>query len=276
MAFSESIKITVRRQSHHSCCICKGIGIEVHHIIPEGNGGPDTFENAAPLCPSCHETYGANPTKRKMIVEARDLWYEICAARYKSDGDRIEELLRNIASLKAELVCPAVAEAVAGAVVERLINEGVIKRSNHRGWSLAQILGSLAISEHNLPIPNIESVDTTYTLIFKTKGGNSEQESEFNDTRDNFLAIFGSFIARQYCAYLVHRFKINWKSGVTDSELEHMVGPALVGMVLLLNHEDIVKGDDGLRVWFNEEGALTASAKRTGRPTEPSPTKDQG
>jgi hypothetical protein len=38
---------------------------------------PDELENAAPLCPSCHETYGANPTKRKFLREARDLWYEI-------------------------------------------------------------------------------------------------------------------------------------------------------------------------------------------------------
>jgi hypothetical protein len=51
---------------------------EIHHIVPAAEGGPDTDDNAAPLCPSCHETYGANSTKRKFIREARDFWYELC------------------------------------------------------------------------------------------------------------------------------------------------------------------------------------------------------
>jgi hypothetical protein len=92
MAFSEQLKHNVRRKSHLSCCLCKAIGIEIHHIIPQEEGGADTEDNAAPLCPSCHEAYGANPLKRKFIREARDLWYDICAKRYASDHDRIEEL----------------------------------------------------------------------------------------------------------------------------------------------------------------------------------------
>jgi hypothetical protein len=55
--------------------------VEVHHIVPEAEAGPDTEDNAAPLCPSCHETYGANPDKRKFIREARDFWYELCRTR---------------------------------------------------------------------------------------------------------------------------------------------------------------------------------------------------
>jgi 5-methylcytosine-specific restriction endonuclease McrA len=54
------------------------MGVEVHHIIPQEEGGSDREENAAPLCLSCHETYGASSQKREFIREARDLWYEIC------------------------------------------------------------------------------------------------------------------------------------------------------------------------------------------------------
>jgi len=65
------------------------MGVEVHHIISQEEGGSDREENAAPLCPSCHETYGANPQKRKFIkAHIKYLEYTlhksaIEAARYK-------------------------------------------------------------------------------------------------------------------------------------------------------------------------------------------------
>ncbi len=78
MAFSEQQKIDTRKRAHFRCCLCRALGVEIHHIVPAAEGGLDTDENAAPLCPSCHETYGANPTKQKFIREARDFWYELC------------------------------------------------------------------------------------------------------------------------------------------------------------------------------------------------------
>jgi HNH endonuclease len=93
MAFSEAVKASVRKKSHLSCCICHAFGVEIHHIIPQAEGGPDSEDNAAPLCPSCHEIYGANSAKRKMITEAREVWYEICATRYAPDVNRVERLI---------------------------------------------------------------------------------------------------------------------------------------------------------------------------------------
>ncbi len=92
MSFDEALKADVRRRAHFTCCLCHEIGVEIHHIVPRAEGGPDDVENAAPLCPTCHERYGANPVKRKFIREARDFWYEVCAERYASDGGRIEEI----------------------------------------------------------------------------------------------------------------------------------------------------------------------------------------
>jgi hypothetical protein len=92
MAFTEATKLVVKRKAHFSCCLCRSVGIELHHIVPQADGGPDNEDNAAPLCPSCHETYGANPTKRKFIREARDFWYEICSTRYASDVSRIDAI----------------------------------------------------------------------------------------------------------------------------------------------------------------------------------------
>jgi hypothetical protein len=99
MAFSESIRLKVQRAAHFHCCLCRDLGVEVHHILPQAESGPDDFDNAAPLCPSCHETYGANPSKRKFIREARDLWYEICASRYAGDQTSLDEIRSRLDSM---------------------------------------------------------------------------------------------------------------------------------------------------------------------------------
>ncbi len=98
MGFPDDLKLEVKRRTHFQCCLCKALYVEVHHIIPEAEDGPNSIENAAPLCPSCHETYGANPTKRKFIREARDSWYEICVDRFKGDNAYLEELHSSIES----------------------------------------------------------------------------------------------------------------------------------------------------------------------------------
>jgi hypothetical protein len=79
MGFSEEQKTAIKKRAHFQCCLCHALGVEVHHITPAADGGLDTEDNAAPLCPSCHDIYGANPAKRKFIRETRDFWYELCA-----------------------------------------------------------------------------------------------------------------------------------------------------------------------------------------------------
>lgn len=94
MPFSEALKLTVKRRAHFSCALCHTIGVEIHHIIPQAENGSDLEDNAVSLCPSCHETYGANPEKRKFIRQSRDFWYEVCEKRYASDSDRLEKILQ--------------------------------------------------------------------------------------------------------------------------------------------------------------------------------------
>ncbi len=77
MPFSPKIRSEVKKRALFRCCRCWEIGIQVHHIIPEGEGGSSTdIDNAAPLCPNCHDLIGPNPKKRKEIREMRDFWYE--------------------------------------------------------------------------------------------------------------------------------------------------------------------------------------------------------
>ena len=101
MAFTDKLKLKIKKKSHFACCLCRTVGVEVHHIVPQEEGGKDTEDNGAPLCPTCHEIYGANPVKRKFIREARDLWYEVCSTRFGSEYTQLEEikkLLKNAVS----------------------------------------------------------------------------------------------------------------------------------------------------------------------------------
>jgi hypothetical protein len=99
MPFPESVRLEVQKAAHFHCCLCHALGVEIHHIVAQADGGTDEFDNAAPLCPSCHETYGANPIKRKFIREARDFWYEICATRYSGDSTSLNEIRARLHSL---------------------------------------------------------------------------------------------------------------------------------------------------------------------------------
>lgn len=92
MPFDEQTKLSVKKKSQFSCCLCHALYVEVHHIVPQAEGGQDTEDNAAPLCPSCHETYGGNPDKRKFIREARDFWYELCSKRFTSESDQLQRI----------------------------------------------------------------------------------------------------------------------------------------------------------------------------------------
>lgn len=82
MPFSDPLKTTVKRKANFTCCWCldRTNKVHVHHIVPESQSGPDTEENAAPLCGSCHDLYGNNPDHRKEVRLRRDHWYQICEA----------------------------------------------------------------------------------------------------------------------------------------------------------------------------------------------------
>jgi HNH endonuclease len=99
MSFSESLKSTVRKRAHFCCCLCHDLGVEIHHIVPQAEGGSDDEENAAPLCPSCHEKYGGNPEKRKFIREVRDFRYEMCENKFNTKQlNDIAEKLQHLAT----------------------------------------------------------------------------------------------------------------------------------------------------------------------------------
>ena len=83
MAFAEKLKKKIRDRADGRCCMsdCHKVDIDIHHIVPQADGGSDTEDNAAPLCAGCHRTHGGDQNKRKMIKEHRDRWYKAVAGR---------------------------------------------------------------------------------------------------------------------------------------------------------------------------------------------------
>jgi hypothetical protein len=103
MAFSEKVKLIVKKKSCFRCVVCQEPFVEIHHIIPQCEGGDDTEDNAAPLCALCHDLYGENPSKRKQIREMRDHWYDAMERRYNGELDILKPI--NEVSSKEVMRC---------------------------------------------------------------------------------------------------------------------------------------------------------------------------
>jgi hypothetical protein len=89
MGFPPKVKEDALIKSRRCCCICHkfaGLYTNVHHIIQEADGGPNTLENAVVLCLECHGQVG-HYNKRHPIGDKyspaevkrhRDAWWEWC------------------------------------------------------------------------------------------------------------------------------------------------------------------------------------------------------
>ncbi len=76
-------------QCHRRCCICHrfcGVKIELDHIIPRSEDGPDDIENAIPVCFECHaEIHSYNvdhPRGRRFRSDElkyhKEQWLKVC------------------------------------------------------------------------------------------------------------------------------------------------------------------------------------------------------
>ena len=55
MAFNSHEIENLLAKTGRRCCLCKMLhSVQVHHIIPQEEGGTDKIDNAIPLCPNCH------------------------------------------------------------------------------------------------------------------------------------------------------------------------------------------------------------------------------
>ena len=86
MPFPVSIRLEALVRSGRHCCVCHqfaGRTANVHHIIQEAHGGPNTLDNAICLCQRCHTEAGHfnvnHPLGTKYSPEElrahRDAWW---------------------------------------------------------------------------------------------------------------------------------------------------------------------------------------------------------
>src|SRR2546425_1167678 len=61
MPFPQSVREQALVDAARHCCVChhsKSVKVEVHHIVPESQGGANEIENAITLCFDCHADAG--------------------------------------------------------------------------------------------------------------------------------------------------------------------------------------------------------------------------
>jgi HNH endonuclease len=93
MAFKEKDRLKALLWSDRHCCLCGrqcGVAIELHHIKPKGRHGPDSFENAIPLCFDCHCSVGHYQDSHSRglkisedeLVRRREQLYDLHTSKY--------------------------------------------------------------------------------------------------------------------------------------------------------------------------------------------------
>ena len=156
MAFSQSTKEKVKRKAAFCCCRCHEINVQVHHIIPESEGGSDEIDNAAPLCANCHTWFGNNAKLRREIRQMRDWWYEQMEKQYPEEGtlnklekihaevqavrqglsgvDELKQMLKEFAARAIDNITPSTATSAATGVASITIPPLRISATGTTNW----------------------------------------------------------------------------------------------------------------------------------------------
>jgi hypothetical protein len=262
MAFSETLRLSIRKRAHFRCCICRAVGVEIHHIIPQEERGHDTESNAAPLCPSCHELYGANPTKRKFIREARDFWYELCKSQVSQGGLTLSNLSEFMAPLATKGDLAELKDQLASLLNQGNKSEAVArKKDNFVPVPIDRFIRSLYDEELERQWPLFE-------LLFDSRAWYELGEDSYDllDRRALFLKLFGEETAHRVCLIEAKQaeFDIN---GFTEEDLAKVLHSIHVIVILITQHKQITQDREAFECAVRPDGefiwrAVLAKSKR--------------
>ena len=151
MAFPDREATELLAACHRRCCICHrfcGVKMELDHMVPSADGGPDTIDNAIPVCFECHAEIHAyndrHPRGRKIKQDElrlhKEQWLELCktSAQFlgsvpgRTDVGPIQALIDELEFDKAVAASaedvPRLTTSAKFAIVqfERAISEGVL------------------------------------------------------------------------------------------------------------------------------------------------------
>jgi hypothetical protein len=248
MGFSQKLKQSIRKRAHFACCLCFSKNVEIHHILPKEQGGPDIEDNAAPLCPSCHELYGSNPTKRTLVREARDAWYEICDKRFVEYSilHKIESRIQNIESYLIH----------SGDTLNNLHNNN--SKANEVTWkSLEKILSYLYardFAEIGASEESHSMVDSLLGIFLMLKFWTEEEDRR---NRRNFLRRFGTFTASRVLLQILFERRIRLGTGISAPVFLSVLDQFQTIIMLLLHEESLVP-ELHIQLGFNNNQVLLA------------------
>lgn len=227
MPFSESVKLEVRRRAQLKCCICRDIGVEIHHIIPQANGGEDTVENAAPLCPSCHEKYGDNPKKRKFIREAREVWYEYCG--FQTAQQDLPKLLERVASKDDIQALRDEVQNLSLSLISSKLIHG--HSSGFQELPLERYI-------HHLYEKDYQDKYDGYNLLFDSRlwYESGDDTYELLNARKKFLERFGEETARRICLKVQSELNVDL-SEFTEEDLTKVIHRVHLEVIVILWHK---------------------------------------
>lgn len=81
-------RAAVYKRDWYMCAICSGTsGLQIHHVVPRGQGGNDTMHNLVTLCSVCHaqihgfipyesEDYTAEGMTQELFEALSDIYAE--------------------------------------------------------------------------------------------------------------------------------------------------------------------------------------------------------
>jgi hypothetical protein len=258
MAFNESIITKVRKSAHFQCCLCKALGVEVHHIVPQEEGGSDTEDNAAPLCPSCHETYGANPTKRKFIREARDLWYEICQRRYGTDLPLVQNILELVKQGASKLDIYRLKEEIIATVTSTKLSSHTIEVGKQVTTPSSKIVRILNINDMLILLygHRSERPKSQYGLLCQEELW--IEKHGLRILRNNFLDQFGEVALNALAAKTLDELAMPLHRGLYEEEIIKVLKTLSIetSLLLLVREGKIsvgINADGELHFWIEPE-----------------------
>jgi len=240
MAFPETLKRKVREMADMRCCICRHIGVEIHHILPQEDGGPDTIDNAAPLCPNCHDTYGANPVKRKFIRECRDLWL----AKVSENAKLVDEFERPLHK-KLQSSTDAL--------------DFDVKQS----ISLGDVLRIIFDANRDFTKIPRDEVEAFFDLLF----GQAIDET-FDAFKEEWVRCFGVEGGKKLCSYFMVRNRIQISEGITEEDVEDCMRSMLGLITLVTGMREVREGDEGFYAFLGERNEFVFSLLRTRLPSK--------
>ncbi len=185
MPFPKKIKEEVLVASARYCCVCrryKGLKVQIHHIISEKEGGPDTFDNAILLCLDCHTDSGhynpEHPMGTKFSPEElrkqRDSWYEIV----KNNGISVyeeEELVHCRYYIARE---PRIIKKITRGHISRFPVKNILIHDNEILKFQKRIMGGF-LDEHTIFYDADEGAEKKYLSEYPDTKKVSKRDSPF-------------------------------------------------------------------------------------------------